>query len=860
MRPPKEIWTNNYNEYILDLYDANPMVQKPNGTTKKAPEPDKNPRKTQASPKESFGDLTTIVNESLRLRNTAVLNVKLAEQIFRWEKERLAKIKPFPDPKDDDDEGGEIIIEDIDKDDFKFPKFPKFKLPKPPKPKTKPKTKPDPGPVRTPRWEFPKIPVIPFPLPRLPNLDGVMGFAARPAFTAPALVTYKELAKNNSVFYRTFVRPDYVGTDSARQVETQTEVEVESDGSDTRSRSRSGGRRVSDREVRGDADGGGGRSTTATMEKPRAGGGGSGGNNPKKVIRGKRGNIFFGEDNDSAFNRQFLNQNIEDLQKALNDRVSKRIRTNPLSPPTAEEQLLKDAINMKKMMDRMLNSGAISRKNDLSWMNETPEKPTKKIQKRLPGTNPNTIPRISSSLTSGKKIQKRLPTPNSPLDLLLYQTIAVSAADMKALSGNRNLSNIPDPITGELPTDKIFRQNLTRRGRLKAGGLALTGLDIGLTALDFMDRKAGGQSDLQAPVGAGSSFVWRPIFGGVAASKTATALSPLLFTPVPGSRVLYGAAVFLAGLIGGTIGSYGTGTVADMITGADGVPDFRKAAPKLNDVNAVRNFLNPLKLTDKGFVVDPTKKAPTIDTGYVTGPSNKIGGSSDYHIDAKFSKSMSNDQMIDMMDMIAIGYLREGREIEFSNKGVAGFHWNIGLSRDQKLDLIKRVRNAHRPTNGFYSIDYYTPMVGTNRFDKKNSKVEGAPILAPRIEGTTIQRYTGEGDPKDDDGYGKFLHIVDEEGNIIMKMGHGDIDVGPSGGTIKIKKPQEVSSRVLNTDEDGKDEEDAMMMLNSMNFGNGTLIGSQPDIIPLPIQMPQLGSSAADKINYSTWGHPIKAG
>lgn len=805
MRPPKDIWTNNYNDFILDLYDANPLVQKNNGTVKKAPEPDKNPRKVEATSEESNGTLTNLVNESLRLRNTSLLNVKLAKNIFKWEKERLAKIKPFSDP-DSLDSKKVVVIEDDDDDGFKFPKFkfPKFRRPKFKRPKKGPK----PGPVRTPSWQFPEIPLI--PIPRLPNLDGVLGFGARPVFTAPALATFKELEKNNSLLYRTFVRPALVETDSARQVETQTEVE--SGGSDTPSRSRSGGKgRL--REFGGEDGGGSRRSSTATMEKPGTGGGGSGGKKTK--ILGNRGRIFFGGGGDFEFNRYLLNQNLEQLGETLKQLRRIRKRNNPLSNPTSQEIILEDAIKLQKIMDRM----AMLRKGDLSRMNENT------IQKKLPGTNTNNIFKLPDSKT-----------------------------------GNRNLLNIPDPITGELPDDKLFRQNLTKRGRLKAGGLALVGVDIGLTALDYMDRKAGGQTELQATVGAGSSLAGGTIFGGIAASKTAAALSPLIFMPVPGSRVLYGAAVLLAGLIGGTIGSYGTGTVADMITGADGVSDFRKAAPKLKDVDVVKNFLNPLKLSDSGFVVDPTKKAPTVDTGYVTGPSNKIGGSAEYHIDAKFSKGMSNDQMIDMMDMIAIGYLRKGREIEFSNKGVAGFHWNIGLSREQKLDLIKRVRNAHTPTNGFYSIDYYTPMVGTSRFDKKNSKVEGAPILAPRIEGTTIQRYTGEGDPEDDRGYGKFLHIVDEEGNIIMKMGHGDVDVGPSGGTIKIKKPQEVSSRVLNTDEDGKDEEDAMMMLNAMNFGNGTLIGSQPDIIPLPIQMSQLGSGAADKINYATWGHPIKAG
>jgi len=830
MRPPKEIWTNNYNEYILDLYDANPMVQTPNGTTKKAPEPNKNPRKTEASPKESSGNLTTIVTESLRLRNTAVLNVKLAEKIFKWEKERLAKIKPFPDPKDDDDEGGEIIIEDIDEDDFKFPRFRFPKPPKPPKPKPKTKPKPDPGPVRKPSWQFPKIPVIP-PV-WLPDFEGIYYFGARPAFSAPAMALAKGLAQNTQ-FPRTFVKPA-PELERVRTVET-AETIAEGSGGNTRV-NRSGSRLPKETEV-GGPGGGSGRSSTATMERPGGGGpggkktkrfgtnaggtnAGGGGVNPKKKNLNKKikipdsnlkltefaknaimknfGNLseFDIAEIQSAY-QQYGNMSLSELQQQYaglsEERLLRNQRTGTDIPPSNQERVLKQLIKNKSKKPKINLSNVF----------------------KIPGSKP----------------------------------------------GNRNLSVfdssiIPDPITGELPADKLFRQNLTKGSRLKAGGLALAGLDIGLTALDFMDRKAGGQSDLQATVGAGSSLVGGTIFGGAAAAKTAAALSPLIVMPVPGSRVVYGAAVLLAGLIGGTMGSYGGGTLADMITGADGVPDFRKAAPKLNDVNIVRNFLNPVKLTDSGFIVDPNKKAPTVDTGYVTGPSKNIGGSAPYHIDAKFSKSMSDDQMIDMMDMLALGYLQQNREIEFSNKGVKGFHWNVGLSREQKLDLIKRVRNAHEPREGFHSIDYYVPLVGGAAEDVS---AEGAPILAPRIEGTTIKRFT---DPDRVEGYGKYVNIVDENGNIIMRIGHGDVNVGPSGGTIKIKKPQEVSSRVLNTDEDGNDEEDAMMMFDSI-FRTGTLIGSQPDItpLPIPIQIPQPESSDVGKSShYASWGHQLTAG
>ena len=35
--------------------------------------------------------------------------------------------------------------------------------------------------------------------------------------------------------------------------------------------------------------------------------------------------------------------------------------------------------------------------------------------------------------------------------------------------------------------------------------------------------------------------------------------------------------------------------------------------------------------------------------------------------------------------------------------------------------------------------------------------------------------------------YGRYVEVRDEEGNIIMKTGHGDIRYGPADGTIEIK-------------------------------------------------------------------------
>ena len=78
---------------------------------------------------------------------------------------------------------------------------------------------------------------------------------------------------------------------------------------------------------------------------------------------------------------------------------------------------------------------------------------------------------------------------------------------------------------------------------------------------DFTSRKTAGQSNVQAGVGAGAS--WAGFAGGSA--LTAKALAPLLVTPVPGARIVYGIGV----LGGGLLGAAGLTGVADAATGAN---------------------------------------------------------------------------------------------------------------------------------------------------------------------------------------------------------------------------------------------------------------------------------------------------
>merc|ERR1711991_32707 len=73
------------------------------------------------------------------------------------------------------------------------------------------------------------------------------------------------------------------------------------------------------------------------------------------------------------------------------------------------------------------------------------------------------------------------------------------------------------------------------------------------------------------------------------------------------------------------------------------------------------------------YKIDPSKFAKGVyGTGLVTGPAGQIGVGDEYHLDSKFSKDMSMEDRVKLMDQLARGYAARGREIEFSNDAVAG--------------------------------------------------------------------------------------------------------------------------------------------------------------------------------------------
>ena len=147
-----------------------------------------------------------------------------------------------------------------------------------------------------------------------------------------------------------------------------------------------------------------------------------------------------------------------------------------------------------------------------------------------------------------------------------------------------------------------------------------------------------------------------------------------------------------------------------------------------------------------------------------TGPSANIGGSSDYHIDSKFSTSLGAEQARRMFEEKVKKYNSLGRNVEFSNQGVAGSVYDMSLPDEERSALFQRAHSAHAARDGWYSLDYYAPTQGNDRFHKS---AEGAPIFAIGLEDG--KRETGTGG-----NYGFHSLMYDNGGSLIAKVGHGD--------------------------------------------------------------------------------------
>ena len=157
---------------------------------------------------------------------------------------------------------------------------------------------------------------------------------------------------------------------------------------------------------------------------------------------------------------------------------------------------------------------------------------------------------------------------------------------------------------------------------------------------------------------------------------------------------------------------------------------------------------------------------PTYRSGF-TGPSERIGGSSPYHIDLKILSELPIAEKIRALDSLANQYKSIGRQIEFSNEAVSGRRWDPTAPLEDKVALFEAVRGAHAPRQGWDPLDFYVPFADKSRFD--TGAVEGASIYIPGVPGGKITRGSGG-------GYGYFSESQDPSGRVVFRVGHGDIN------------------------------------------------------------------------------------
>ena len=124
---------------------------------------------------------------------------------------------------------------------------------------------------------------------------------------------------------------------------------------------------------------------------------------------------------------------------------------------------------------------------------------------------------------------------------------------------------------------------------------------------DFFGRKGAGQSNVQAGVGAGASWAGFSLASGAAATK----LSPLLVTPVPGARVVYGLGVFGSGILG----AMGLSSVADTATGANKVTGMNKGGRVKKATRTVKTRFKQRKKIRRAPYIQQIKIDPGKDVG-----------------------------------------------------------------------------------------------------------------------------------------------------------------------------------------------------------------------------------------------------
>lgn len=193
-----------------------------------------------------------------------------------------------------------------------------------------------------------------------------------------------------------------------------------------------------------------------------------------------------------------------------------------------------------------------------------------------------------------------------------------------------------------------------------------------------------------------------------------------------------------------------------------------------------------------------TQYLPTYRSGF-TGPSERIGGSSEYHIDLKVLQTLPLQERIRAMDSLANQYKSIGREIEFSNEGVSGRRWNPTAPLEEKVNLLELAAKSHASRSGWDSYDFYVPFAGKSRFDP--GAVEGASIYIPGLPGGKIRRGSA-GD------YGFYSEALDPSGKVVFRVGHGDINRPETDAEVLVA--QQAAQQTQAGQTQGKSAEDLL--------------------------------------------------
>ena len=158
---------------------------------------------------------------------------------------------------------------------------------------------------------------------------------------------------------------------------------------------------------------------------------------------------------------------------------------------------------------------------------------------------------------------------------------------------------------------------------------------------------------------------------------------------------------------------------------------------------------------------------------------------------------------------------------------------------EEKIALLQAAQSAHSHSvhRDYDSIDYYIPSIGENRFQKS---AEGAEILVPTVEGGRVNY--GQGG-----GYGAYVTVTDENGNVLVKTGHGDIRDAKTGSVDIPVKPT--------INKDSTVEQDPM---EDIQVDLPQIALPQPQVVtqylPLTIPMYQRGNSSGSS-NTPAWGN-----